>query len=132
MKPLCHFCGVSIIGLRAHARFCSAKCRIYFRRRGIGIGPVEETIRIENRDERRMPSGARREAIFVRDKWTCYLCCEIIDRSAVYPAPFSPVLGHVLARASGGTDGEENLRAAHARCNAKKSHLPLDIFLAKA
>jgi len=132
MKPLCEFCGVSIIGLKAHARFCSAKCRIYFRRRGVGVGPVEETIRLEQRDERRMPSGARRQAIFARDGWACYLCGEPIDRSAIYPAPLSPVLDHVVARVSGGSDDEDNLRSAHARCNARKSHLPLDVFLAKA
>lgn len=132
MKPLCLFCGVSIVGLRSDARYCSARCRIYFRRRGVPVGPLEETPRLSRRDERKRIVGERRRLVFERDGWVCHLCGEQIDRNARYPEPLSGVLDHVIARSRGGSDGEDNLKASHARCNSKKSHLDIDVFLQRA
>ena len=48
--------------------------------------------------------------VIVRDGGICWLCGGLGADTA----------DHVIARANGGSDGMDNLRAAHRRCNSQK------------
>ena len=61
-----------------------------------------------------------RRYIHERDRWTCHLCGEPVDREAVVPAALAPTLDHVIPLAAGGTHERANVRTAHYRCNAIK------------
>lgn len=50
----------------------------------------------------------------------CWLCRNPIDLDAVYPAPSSLTIDHVVPRAHGGTNAIANLRPAHAACNLSR------------
>lgn len=53
---------------------------------------------------------ATRKRILERDNYICYLCGESGANSA----------DHVIARMNGGSDSDDNLRAAHVSCNSRK------------
>ena len=59
-----------------------------------------------------MPRGwaSRRISVLVRDNYMCYLC----------GLPGANSVDHVIPHAQGGSDGMENLKAAHMACNEKK------------
>lgn len=60
--------------------------------------------------------------IYDRDKWTCGLCGELIDKGAKYPDPLSVSLDHVVPISHGGPHTPANLQAAHWICNVSKSN----------
>ena len=62
----------------------------------------------------------RYSVIAERDKWTCQLCGEPIDRTAKVPHPLSPTLDHIIPLSVGGEHCEENSQMAHFICNSRK------------
>lgn len=50
----------------------------------------------------------KRAAILQRDGYVCWLCGQ----------PGADTVDHVIPRARGGTDDDDNLRAAHLSCNS--------------
>src|SRR5437867_12064203 len=52
----------------------------------------------------------KRERVLARDGYVCWLC----------GLPGADTVDHVIPRARGGDDSDENLRAAHAQCNASR------------
>lgn len=62
----------------------------------------------------------RRLSIYRRDKWTCQLCSDPIDREVGPNADLAPSLDHVLPRSLGGGHESSNLRLAHRVCNAAR------------
>jgi hypothetical protein len=49
--------------------------------------------------------------------WVCGRCGDPIDPKAPPSAPRGLSIGHVVARANGGTDHPSNLRPEHLACN---------------
>ena len=65
-------------------------------------------------------STERRNAIYERDEWVCWICNERVVRDGDPNADHAPSLDHVRPRALGGTHADENLRCAHRVCNARR------------
>ncbi|MGC5078475.1 HNH endonuclease [Agrococcus sp. DT81.2] len=63
----------------------------------------------------------KREDIFKRDGHMCMLCWCPLDMEATYPDPKSPTIDHIVPLAKGGSHTPENVQAACARCNVRKS-----------
>lgn len=61
-----------------------------------------------------------RAAVFARDGWKCHLCGELVDRLALFPAPESPSLDHVVPMSRGGGHLWGNVATAHLGCNVRK------------
>jgi 5-methylcytosine-specific restriction endonuclease McrA len=67
----------------------------------------------------------KRADIYERDKWTCQLCGEPVERGAKFPAPLAPSLDHIVPLSRGGDHDITNLQTAHVRCNASRGNTPL-------
>lgn len=110
--------------------FCSPDCQSSFK-----VQRAMETLEQIKRSVLPRPSRdiskAERLRIFERDEWTCHLCGDFLDASAVWPAPGSPVLDHVIPLSRGGPTVAENLKAAHARCNNLRSDRDLGTYMAE-
>jgi 5-methylcytosine-specific restriction endonuclease McrA len=52
----------------------------------------------------------KRPAILARDRGICWIC----------GLPGATTIDHIVPRARGGDDSDENLRAAHGRCNSAR------------
>lgn len=92
--------------------FCSRKCRLRSAaslRRALQAGVSGEHV--------------SRWRIYERDKWTCHICGDPVDRDAVVPDLAAPVLDHVIPVARGGPHTEDNLKTAHFYCNSVKRDL---------
>lgn len=111
-------------------RFCSGHCFLEFEASVADIAD-ETARRVARAIVANEYKGETRLAMHERDGWVCYLCGEDIDRTARYPQALSAVLDHVIPVAKGGLSIEENLRTAHAHCNARKSDMDLDVFLSR-
>lgn len=68
-------------------------------------------------------SRADRLAIYVRDGWTCGICCEPVDPELPSNDVWGATLDHIVPRSQGGTDGATNLRLAHRWCNSVRGDL---------
>lgn len=62
-----------------------------------------------------------RDDIFERDGHMCMLCWTPLDMEAKWPEPKSPTIDHIIPLAKGGSHTPENVQAACARCNVRKS-----------
>jgi 5-methylcytosine-specific restriction endonuclease McrA len=58
--------------------------------------------------------------IFERDNWICQICLAPIDRTAVFPAPASVSLDHIIPIARGGKHSRANAQTACLGCNVSK------------
>ena len=68
-------------------------------------------------------SKRRREAIYERDLWTCWLCEERVDASLIGSRDvWRPSLDHVIPRSLGGDHSYANLRLAHMWCNVTRGN----------
>ena len=64
----------------------------------------------------------RRRALYERDSWVCWLCISEVDPSLIGTRSiWRPSLDHILPRAEGGGDEDDNLRLAHMWCNTTRS-----------
>jgi 5-methylcytosine-specific restriction endonuclease McrA len=55
-----------------------------------------------------------------RDGWKCWLCEGPIERNLVAPHSFAGTVDHVVPLSRGGTEADDNLRAAHYGCNSRR------------
>lgn len=60
-----------------------------------------------------------RQRVAERDRWTCSLCGQPIDRTLRRPHPRALAIHHGERRANGGGDHDANLSATHAECNLR-------------
>lgn len=60
-------------------------------------------------------------AICERDGWVCWICGGDIDPAGSGRRSFSPSVDHVVPVSLGGSDDDDNLRAAHYGCNARRA-----------
>lgn len=60
-----------------------------------------------------------RQRVAARDRWTCQLCGQPIDRTLRKPHPQALDIHHRQRRADGGDERDQNLAAAHAICNQR-------------
>lgn len=111
---------------------CSSACRdarraanIIHMRKDEAVRTVGERRRRRRKDQRRRHRGLRKvigrwRAICERDAWTCWICGGPIARRHRNDDPLSPSVDHVVPLALGGTDDDENLKAAHRGCNSRR------------
>lgn len=59
-----------------------------------------------------------RLALYERDRWTCQICGEPVNRTPWSHDPRDPTLDHIVPRSRGGTHEASNLRTACFLCNA--------------
>lgn len=64
----------------------------------------------------------RTRQICDRDGWECWICRGAIDSSLCNPHPMSGSIDHVLPLSKGGSDSDDNLRAAHLSCNCRRGN----------
>jgi 5-methylcytosine-specific restriction endonuclease McrA len=62
----------------------------------------------------------RREVIFERDGYVCWLCDQPCDAMAKVPDPLAPTVDHITPRSRGGDDEDDNLACAHFICNSRR------------
>lgn len=74
-----------------------------------------------------IPDSVRR-AIYERDSWSCHLCGESVDPSALPSSDWYPSLDHVIPRSMGGPDDPENLKTAHRWCNTARGVKTVEEF----
>lgn len=65
---------------------------------------------------RKRRTAEHREAICKARKWLCHICGLPID-----PVRMKWELDHIIPLASGGSDDDENLAPAHAKCHLEKT-----------
>jgi 5-methylcytosine-specific restriction endonuclease McrA len=103
----CGTCGTAVETRRRRQRYCSPACRATWR---------DRPSRLNQHNRRR---------ILNRDGWICYLCSRPIPHELRWPHPLSGTVDHVIPASAGGSDRDDNLRAAHWHCNeAKGDQLP--------
>lgn len=121
IPTVCGWCAGSIVGRQIGSLYCSSLCArltMCGRRRANRNGQPVHRIR---------PSD-----IFERDKWTCHICAEPIDRTLRGRTPGSPALDHLIPISHADYPGHlaANLAAAHWSCNNAKGKRMTDADLA--
>lgn len=125
-QRLCGFCGQMFLTLRKTSQFCGRECSAAAEY----AANKADYLRRAKADRARR-RGARvetfpHEEVFERDGWVCYLCNELVDREAIWPAPLMPSLDHVVPISRGGEHSRANTRCAHLVCNLRKGDRLLD------
>lgn len=130
----CKHCGAPFYDPNRTNRTCSPACASA-RQAAIAIalrsaaGPVRMIARrrraARRRDRVRAVGGrsnhkGRWKRICAADGWICWICGGPIDADLRAPHRLCGTVDHVLSIAAGGSDGDDNVRAAHMRCNAKR------------
>lgn len=64
-----------------------------------------------------------------RDNYRCYLCGGPVMKNAPEGHPRAPTRDHVVPRAKGGPNHNQNLRLAHYRCNQERATRPPEKFI---
>lgn len=116
------------------AKTCSGECAAIRRRKIVRewndaqkADPVYlERRRVAQQRRRAKINGLARDMfsfkdIADRDKWSCRLCGEKVDRKIKYPNKLSPSLDHIVPISKGGGHTKENVQLAHLHCNMQKS-----------
>jgi 5-methylcytosine-specific restriction endonuclease McrA len=60
------------------------------------------------------------QQIFERDRWTCQLCGQPVDKLLAWPDPLSKSLDHIIPLRFGGPHTAENVQLVHLVCNSRK------------
>jgi 5-methylcytosine-specific restriction endonuclease McrA len=60
------------------------------------------------------------DALGERDRWTCWICDEFVNRNLCGRDPWMPSFDHVVPISQGGLDSWDNLRLAHLICNVRR------------
>jgi 5-methylcytosine-specific restriction endonuclease McrA len=98
-------------------------------RRAVKLPDTERTMRYRLRQARnqktRRAAGDRGQKgrwrrICARDGWVCWICCKPIDHGIAPPNRHAGSVDHVVPISRGGSDTDENLKAAHYGCNARR------------
>lgn len=126
----CRECDKTFLSGRPNKRYCTAECQLIASERewkAKRTQPWDEQrrARYHEREARKRGNGYEhftRAEIAERDRWTCGLCDELIDRDLNYPNPMSLSLDHVLPLSLGGPHTRANTQAAHLRCNISKGN----------
>jgi hypothetical protein len=110
--------------------FCSRKCTFEYQHNGAGVN-----LKISTADKKKVNNeSAMRRArrmgvtyelvdiikVFERDRWTCALCGEPINKRLIFPHPMSPSLDHIVPLKRLGSHTYNNVQASHLRCNCSK------------
>lgn len=66
------------------------------------------------------PAKGRWIRICRRDRWRCWICRQVIDKSLLPPHRESGSCDHVVPLVHGGSDDDANLKAAHLSCNSRR------------
>jgi hypothetical protein len=67
-----------------------------------------------------------RETVFERDRWTCRICLEPVDRMADPLHPSSPTVDHIVPLSQGGPHTLANAQCACLGCNSAKQDRPVE------
>lgn len=117
-ERVCPECGARFIAAHKARIYCSRRCTT---RHGSRVGKHVYRARIR---------GAQRYepvdpiAIFVRDRWRCYICGRKTDKALRGTLdPLAPELEHIIPIARGGTNTYDNVACACRACNHKKRDL---------
>lgn len=116
----CSWCGQPFLTRRKSSQHCSTACM-----RATDYDQNRDNYLALSKFHRAARRGARLERfshveIFERDRWTCYLCGELTDRTVVWPHPLMPSLDHVIPISLGGPHSRANTKCAHLGCNLRK------------
>jgi hypothetical protein len=127
-KP-CAFCGASFVGSKT---VCSPQCgrsRIEWNwiamRRDDGDKTVRQRLRRRRGSAARVARGwkaikGRWIVVCERDGWTCWICGDGIERDLPTNHRMAGTADHVIALKDGGSDEDDNLKAAHRSCNSRR------------
>lgn len=106
-RDSCEFCGTPYIGTR-DSHYCSAECA----KKAQGWDGVSAR-------SRKLKASVR-VRILDRDGMTCQLCFSPLRPDEEPTHPRYPNIDHIMPVSHGGSDGEDNLRAACRQCNVSR------------
>lgn len=132
--PRCAHCGEVFYNPDRQRATCSPDCSIARQaacveasRKHANPKDADRLAKVRRRERIRAVGGAigraavgRWRRICERDGWKCWICEGDINPSLIAPHRQSGTADHVIAVADGGSDSDDNLRAAHFRCNSKR------------
>ena len=99
----CTQCGDLTAGRPSRRAYCSNTC--------------SNRARKQRRGKRH---NIRRESIFIRDQWQCWICETPCDQTARVPHPDAATIDHLVPQSFGGGHEPENLATAHLSCNSRR------------
>lgn len=124
---VCSRCGVEFRSPSKGRRFCGSECSTAWI-----VETKTNPLKAERlRVARRAASTKRRAAgwksqkgrwrdVCARDGWACWICRQAIDPCLSHPDRRAGSVDHVVPLSLGGSDADENLRAAHVSCNSRR------------
>ncbi len=115
--------------VRCPSRFCSVTCSgAYFRQPDTRDRLRRRRGRYSRRRQLMAKAGkavvGRWRRICARDGWVCWICGGEIDPAISHPHRLGGTVDHVIPLAEGGSDADDNCRAAHMTCNSRRGHSP--------
>lgn len=138
----CEVCGVtfSVHKSRPSPRFCNDDCRKKWFSSAFtgnnsphwqgGVNPNYYSAK--RRAKMREGDAISHLEVFELANWICGICKEPIDKALRFPDKMAATLEHVIPLSKGGTHTWDNVDAAHAICNFRKSNkLPSESTLSE-
>lgn len=105
-EMVCNGCGATFYGKgRAGKPTCSNACRLI----------VKQRRHVYRR-------SVRREAVFERDDFMCWICGVRCDPLALVPQDEAPTVDHLIPVSLGGDNHPDNLGTAHFICNSRRGN----------
>lgn len=125
VRRVCAHCATEFSTKAPTQKYCSVKCN------GDSLRLPDSKDRLRQRRAAasrkralRAVSGrkvmGRWRRICERDGWNCWVCSLKIDPSLLPPHRLSGTADHVVPLSAGGSDADDNLRAAHFTCNSRR------------
>lgn len=126
-KPTnCTVCGKSI--MRAHKSnrrpTCSPQCRHALSQQDYTRTSDYNTWAMERarRAGATIVEDINNLTVFERDKWTCYICNEPVNKDADCYDPRSATVDHIIPLSAGGQHTMDNVKLACLHCNSAKQN----------
>lgn len=123
----CRICGTSYQPRYASQVACSRPCGQEWIIRTRSRAGSDDRVRVRRRraSANRRRWGAKTQVgrwrrICERDGWLCWICGLEIDASLSVPHRHAGTADHVVPVSLGGSDTDNNLRAAHLACNSRR------------